>query len=168
MTKYLAARKSSTRRIKRGGRKLLKSNNRKKRRGAGSLKSSKSNSDRMNDYLQWFYLSKTLKSYLKVVLMINVKRLRVKEGRAGSLVKSGVPEMLTLIVLNLWYDSVSLDVHFILLNPGLPVFPLSISRHLFFMLTNHISPFLIGKIVRDFTPDFDLLNPLRCGMRCLI
>lgn len=36
------------------------------------------------------------------------------------------------------------------------------------MLTNHISPFLISKIVSDFTPDFDLLNPLRCGMRCLV
>ena len=76
--------------------------------------------------------------------------------------------MLTLVVLDLRDDTVTLDIHLIFLDPSLPVFPLAITGHALLVLPDCHGSLLVGEVVSDFAPYFDVLQATCGGLSCLL
>ena len=76
--------------------------------------------------------------------------------------------MLTLVVLDLRDDTVTLDIHLVFLDPSLPVFPLAVTGHALLVLPNRHGSLLVGEVVSDFAPYFDVLQASCSGFSCLL
>ena len=78
-----------------------------------------------------------------------------------------LPEVLTLIVLNVGNEAFTLNIELILLDPRLPVLTLAIPGHLLSMLSHGRYSVLILKVVMDLGPGPHLLDPFQGRHRCV-